>query len=205
MGRPSIVSIHRNALYRLSVVERFLIKAQHLPPDLYGFVAEVMMLRIFSIIEYTVRETATRLACGVPYRDGIFPSHIIHVCSSLSDAINKFKSHNRGSKPKYKLQFNNVRQTNESIKFIIDSNESFRIKLNAYGVKFEEMRKVRNHIAHTTSSTRNDFKDVIRQRYGGYVKLKPAVYLISTKRQSRSIINEYLITARIMANEITKS
>lgn len=204
MGRPSIGSVHRKALSRLSIVERFLNKAKNLPSDLYGFVAEVMLLRIFSIIEYTVRETATRLACGVLYRDGNPPSHILCTCASLSDAIDKFKSHNRTS-PKRNLQFTNVTHTNDSIKYVIDSNEPFRQKLNAYGVKFEEMRKVRNHIAHRTSSTGTDFKNVIRQRYGGYIKLKPAVFLVSTKRHSPAIITEYLKVAKIMVEDITKS
>lgn len=38
MGRPSIGAIHAQAISRLSVVERYLIKAQTLPPELYGFV-----------------------------------------------------------------------------------------------------------------------------------------------------------------------
>lgn len=67
------------------------------------------------------------------------------------------------------------------------------------------MRKVRNHIAHRTSSTSKDFKDVIRQRYGGYVRLKPSAFLISTKRQTNAIIYEYLTIANIMINELTKS
>ncbi len=204
MGRPSIGSIYSQAISRLSVVDRYLKKAQKLPPELYGFVAEIMMLRIFSIIEFSVRETAVRLACRVPYRDGVTPTCIIHSCSSLSDAIDKFKTHGR-RKAKSFLQFTNVSQTNDSIKHIIDNAEPFRQKLNAYGIIFEEMRKVRNHIAHRTSSTGRDFKDVIRQRYGGYVRLKPSAFLISTKRQSKAIINEYLTTANIMINELTKS
>lgn len=205
MGRPSIGSIHAQAISRLSVVDRYLTKAQTLPPDLYGFVAEIMMLRIFSILEYAIRETATRLACGVPYRDGVIPTHIIHRCSSLTDAINKFKSHSRGNKTKSYLEFTNVRNTNDSIKYIIDSSESFRIKLGRYGSQFEEMRKIRNHIAHRTSDTGKKFKDVIRQRYGAYIKIKPSVFLVSTKRQSRPIINEYLLTVKIIINDITLS
>lgn len=204
MGRPSISIVHSLALSRLSVVDRYLTKAQVLPPDLYGFVAEIMMLRIFSILEYTVRETAMRLACGVSYRDGILPTHIIRHCSSLNDAINSFKSYNR-IKPKYNLQFTNASHTNDSIRYVIDNSETFCVKLGTYGAKFEEMRKVRNHIAHRTSSTGNGFKDVIRQRYGANLRLKPSVFLVSTKRQPRPIINEYLLIVRIIINEITHS
>lgn len=204
MGRPSIRTVHSLALSRLSVVDRYLAKAQVLPPDLYGFVAEIMMLRIFSILEYTIRETAMRLACGVPYRDGVAPTHILHRCSSLNDAINNFKSYNRPN-PKLNLQFTNVSNTNDSIKYVIDNTETFCVSLRKYGTAFEEMRKVRNHIAHRTSSTGNGFKDVIRQKYGANLRLKPSIFLVSTKRQSRPIISEYLIIVRIIINEITHS
>lgn len=202
MGRPSIGAIYAQAISRLSVVERYLIKAQTLPSDLYGFVAEIMMLRIFSVLEYTIRETATRLACGVPYRNGVSPTHIIHLCSSLSDAINNFKSYKRSHTKQY-LQFTNVSQTNDSIKNIIDSSEPFRIKLGQYGVQIEEMRKLRNHIAHRTSSTIQDFKNVIRQRYGANMRIKPSAFLISTKRQPRPIIIEYLTITKVIIRDIT--
>lgn len=204
MGRPSIGAIYTQAISRLSVVERYLIKAQTLPPDLYGFVAEIMMLRIFSVLEYVIRETATRLACGVSYRDGVAPVHIIHYCSSLSDAIGNFKSYNR-LRAKSQLQFTNVSQTNDSIKNIIDNSEPFRVKLGRYGTQFEEMRKVRNHIAHRTSNTRQGFKDVIRQRYGANMRIKPSVFLVSTKRQARPIIKEYLTTVKVIINDVTVS
>lgn len=204
MARPSIGAVYAQAMSRLSVVDRYLTRARLLPPELYGFVAEIMMLRIFSILEYAIRETATRLACGVAYRDGVTPTHIIHECTSLTDAINNFKSYNR-SKAKSYLQFTNVGQTNDSIEHIIGNSESFRLKLSSYGVQFEEMRKIRNHIAHRTSGTGNDFKGIICQRYGAYIRIKPSVFLVSTKRQPRPIINEYLLTVKTIIKEVTHS
>lgn len=204
MGRPSIGAVHAQAISRLSIVERYLIKAQTLPPDLYGFVAEIMMLRIFSVLEYVIRETATRLACGVPYRDGITPINIIHHCTSLSNAINNFKTFNR-KKAISNLQFTNVSHTNNSIKRIIGNSEPFRVKLGKYCIQFEEMRKIRNHIAHRTNNTRLDFKDVIRQRYGANLRITPSVFLVSTKRQTRPIIMEYLAIVRVIISDVTNS
>lgn len=204
MGKPSIGSVYNKASSRLLVVERFLTQAKALPPNLYGFVCELMLLRIFSTIEYTVRETALRLACGSPYKNGVKPSHILYNCKTIFDATEQFKKYGR-SKQKTNLQFTNVHHTNDSIKFVIDSSEAFRIKLNVYSVIFEEMRKVRNHIAHRTSSTLKDYNQVLRSRYGGYIKLTPSAFLISTKRHSLSIIAEYLQTSKIMIDEITNS
>lgn len=202
MGRPSIGAVYNQAISQLNVVSRYLSKSKLLPPDLQGFVAEIMMLRIFGILEYTVRETALRLACGVAYRNGVVPTNIICKCSSLNDAIQNFKTLNR-AKPKGNLQFTNVSNTNDAIKFVIGTSEAFRLKLSIYGTQFEEMRKVRNHIAHRNSSTHLNYKDVIKQRYGAYLKLKPSIFLISTKRQALPIIEEYMKVVRIIVSDIT--
>ena len=168
---------------------------------MYGFVAEVLMLRMFSILENSVREVSIRVACGVPYKNGVVSTPIIK-CSSIPDALNRFKSVGR-RKPLTNLNFSNVKHTNDSIKYIINSSEPIRVKLTHYGNEFEQMRIVRNHIAHRNESTYNHFKSVIINKYGAYLKLKPSVFLTSTKRQPRALIEEYLITIRVIINDIT--
>lgn len=201
MGRPSILAIYKKSMSDLAIIGRYLQKSKSLPPEMHGFVSEMIMLRIFSVLESCVREVSARVACGVAYRNGIMATPIIK-CTSIQDALNKFKSEGR-SKPLLSLKFTNVRHANESIKHIIDDSEPIRVKLSRYGVQFEEMRKVRNHIAHRYKSTHKDYKDVIIERYGAFLKLKPSVFLTSTKRQPRAIIDEYLITVRVIISDIT--
>lgn len=201
MARPSILATYDKSMSDLAIVGRYLQKSKHLPPEMYGFVAEMLMLRIFSILENCVREVAARVACGVSYRNGVVSSPIVK-CTSIQDALNKFKSEGR-RKPLSNLKFTNVNNTNNSIKFVLDNSEPIRVKLSRYGVQFEEMRKVRNHIAHRHKNTYVDYKNVIIGRYGAFLKLKPSVFLTSTKRQPRAIIDEYLIVVRVIINDIT--
>lgn len=185
----------------LTIVGRYLQKGKHLPPEMYGFVAEMLMLRIFSVLESCVREVSARVACGVSYKNGVTATPIMK-CTSIQDAINRFKTEGR-SKPLCNLRFTNVSGTNSSIKNIIDSAEPFRVNLSKYGVQFEEMRIVRNHIAHRYKNTYLEYKNVITNRYGAYIKLKPSVFLTSTKRQPKAIIEEYLVTVKIIIDDIT--
>ena len=201
MARPSILAAYNKSMSDLAIVERYLQKSKHLPPEMYGFVAEVLMLRIFSILESSVREISTRIACGVPYKNGVASTPMIK-STSIQDAINKFKCEGRRNSLQ-NLKFTNVSGINYTIKYVIDSSEPFRVNLSKYGVQFEEMRKVRNHIAHRYKNTYTDYKDIIKSRYGAYIKLKPSVFLTSTKRQPRAIIDEYLITVRVIINDIT--
>lgn len=201
MARPSILATYNKSISDLAIVGRYLQKSEHLPPEMHGFVAEMLMLRIFSILESCVREVAARVACGVPYRNGVLSSPTIK-CTSIQDALNRFKSEGRRT-PLSNLRFTNVSNTNNSIKYIIDISEPFRIKLSRYGVQFEEMRIVRNHIAHRYKNTYVDYKNVIMGRYGARLNLRPSVFLTSTKRQPRAIIDEYLIGVRVIITDIT--
>lgn len=201
MARPSIKATYNKSMSDLAVVGRYLQKSKNLPPDMYGFVAEILMLRVFSILEGCVRDVSARVACGASYRNGVISTPIIK-CTSIQDALNRFKNEGR-RKPLSYLRFTNVNHTNESIKYIIDSSEPIRVKLSRYCAQFEEMRKVRNHIAHNYKNTYVDYKSVIIGRYGAHLKLKPSVFLTSTKRQTRAIIDEYIINVRVIINDIT--
>jgi len=202
MPRPSIKATYDKAINDIAILERYLQKNNNLPPNMQGFVAEIIMLRLFSILESCIKDTATRVACGSMYRNGCTSTPTI-LCRSLNDALNKFKSTNRNRPIQY-LKFTTVHNANDSVKNIIPAAEPFRHNLNNFGVQIDEMRKVRNHIAHHYKSTFSEYKNVIISRFGAYIKIKPSVFLLSTKRQQRPILNEYIITTKIIINDITK-
>lgn len=201
MAKPSIVAVYNKAFVDIRIIENYLQKSRSLPPNMQGFVAEVLMLRLFSILETAVRETALRVACGASYRNN-YPSNPIIICSSINNAIIQFKTCNR-RRSLLHLKFTNVSQTNESVRYIISRTEPFYVNLNRYSLEFDEMRKVRNHIAHRYKNTYVEYKQLIISRYGAFINLKPGVFLISTKRQTRSIIDEYIIKTKVIISDIT--
>lgn len=202
MPRPSITSIYTRAQSDLLIIEGFYRQSKALPANMQGFVAEVLMLRAFSVLEKAIIGVACRVACGVNYRNGVVPNPIC-VAKSCADAIVKFKNYNR-NKPLQNLSFTSVGHIGQSVKFVINATEPFRVNLCNYGNQLDEMRRVRNHIAHRTNNTRAEYKQVLFRRYGANLKLLPAAFLTSTKRQNRAIIEEYLITIKVILDDITR-
>lgn len=203
MARPSIDAVYRKAMGKLAVIYNFLQKSRSLPPGMQSFIAEILMLRLFGILEECIRETACRVACGAAYRNVTMAVPIVK-CTSLNNALNQFKTYNRGSRTLQYLKFTNVHHTNNSVKYVIPSNEPFLVNLNLYGADFDEMRKLRNHIAHRYKSTYQDYKQIIMRRYGAYIKQSPGVYLISTARSQRPKIEEYYVKIKVIIDEITQ-
>ena len=202
MSVPKIQTAYKNALQDISVVENYKIKSLVLQPQFQGFVAEILMLRLFSILEKAVFDISCRVACGAQYFNGLIPTPII-MARTIDDAINKFKNYNRTSTYDH-LQFSNVSNTNKAIKNVIPDTEPFRQNLNHYGVEFEEMRNVRNQIAHRTSNTYSKYRDVIMRRYGSALRIKTSVFLISTTRERRPVIDQYVTIVKLMLLDLAK-
>ena len=202
MPAPKIQTAYNNAIRDIGIVENYRQKSLALQPLFQGFVAEVLMLRLFSILEKAVIDISCRVACGASNTNGVMPTPFV-LASSLDDAINQFKSYNRPKSLK-NLQFTSVGNTNDAIKKVLPPTEPLRQNLNNYGVQFDEMRNVRNQIAHRTSSTYEKYQSVIKRKYGSELKIKTSVFLISTTRERIPLIDQYVTIVKLIVRDISK-
>lgn len=202
MPAPRIQTAYNNALKDISVVENYRNKSKSLQPQFEGFVAEILMLRLFGILEKAVKDISCRVACGAGYLNGVRPRPTT-LAHSLVNALNLFKTFNRPRTVNY-LQFTNVSNTNDAIKNVIPATEPLRQNLSLYGNQFEEMRIVRNHIAHRTSDTYSKYKKVIINRYGSALKLKTSVFLTSTTRERIPVLDQYITIVKLMITDMVK-
>lgn len=200
MPAPSLHVTYAKALRDIQILSNYRTASLTLEPKFQHFVAEVVLIRLFSIVESAIKESALKLSCRAQYRNGTTPSLVVN-CRSLVDAESKFINYNR-TRP-VNLKWTKASFINNSIKEVIPSSESFRVQILHYSQYLNEMRKVRNHIAHRTSSTYNDYKSVIQTNFGAQLRIQPGAFLTSTKRITTPKIDAYISTSRIMINDIT--
>ncbi len=202
MPAPRVRTAYNKAIRDIGVVENYRNKSKSLPPQFQGFIAELLMLRLFGILEKAVNDFACRLACGAAYLNGVVPVPTV-LAVSLDDAVNQFKTYNRARTYNH-LQFTNVSNANDAIKEVIPAIEPFRKNLNNYGVEFEEMRNVRNQIAHRTRSTYVKYKNVLMRRYGSALRLQTKSFLISTSRERIPVLDQYVTIVKLMIYDMVK-
>lgn len=200
MARPSINVTYNKAIDDISILESYRHSSSSLDPKYQHFIAEIIMLRLFSILENSIKDTAMKVACQAEYRNGSIPNVNLR-CKSLIDAENQFINYNR-TKPQ-KLKWTKARFVKDSVKKIIPINEKFLLSVSNSALVLDEMRKIRNHIAHRTSSTYQDYKSVILSVFGANLKIQPGAYLISTKRLPVSRIDYYIRSVKIIITDIT--
>src|ERR1700737_2490115 len=165
-------------------------------------ISEVVMLRLFSILETVIGEMALKFACGALYRNGNSPNTHIS-CSSMGDATSKMLSHNRGNKPMQYLKWTNARDIKKSIKYTLDVGDKFYANVQNHSSLIDEMRKIRNHVAHRNSGTARDYYQVLRVTYGGNPKIPIGAFFTFKSRNPIPNINRYLLSVPVILNDIS--
>lgn len=87
---------------------------------------------------------------------------------------------------------------------LMDINDPYLRNIDIHNNNINEMRVVRNHIAHISNSTRSEFKAVIRKTYGADIKCSAGAYLMSTKRHRMSNITRFVQTTKTIISDIAK-
>ncbi|MBF4517759.1 hypothetical protein IRZ71_15450 [Flavobacterium sp. ANB] len=200
MPPPSLVVSYNKVIIDINRLENYRNSSLTLEPKYQHLIAEVILLRLFSLIENYIKDVSSKIACASPYRSGNLPT-LLHTCTTVNNALKQFENFNRVT-PK-SPKWTNSRYSIDTIKKIIPATEKVRVELVNFGPFYEEMRKVRNHVAHRSSSTYGNYKIVIISTYGAYLQINTGAFLVSTKRIPIAKIDYYIQVGKIFVNSLS--
>src|SRR5204862_1655614 len=124
--RVSVATTLARSQRDITVLEGYIANSQTLGVKHQHFIGEVVMLRLFSILEQGISEFALKLACGAFYSNGAAPIRLQN-CRSIDDAFAKMTTIGRPTPkaPKWtKAKF--VRQT---IQYVLDVNDRYCVEV----------------------------------------------------------------------------
>ena len=202
MPTPRLDVTVRDATVGLSRLEKFRANSKSLPPIYQYMIAELIMLRLFSIVEIAIEDLACKLVAGAPYTNRTHPARL-YTAQSMNGARQAMLSYGR-SKPLSKLQWTRVRSIRESTSKVLSPAEPFIKYAQVHGNRLDEMRRVRNYVAHRSADSRKEYQQVVRSSYGANSRVRVEVFLTSRQRRPVAKIDEYLATARIMISELAQ-
>jgi hypothetical protein len=175
-------------------------ECEALAPKFQYFVSEVVFLRLFSLLSEALEEIACKLVAGASYVNGTAPE-VLHKTNSVQSAKSAMLTVGRRRSRRW-LNFTNAREIELCVRHVIDSNDSFLRMCFAHDPIIDEMRIVRNYIAHRNSGTFQNYGRIIRRTYGANSKIQPGPFLVSKSRESRSKLESYLISSRIVLHDL---
>jgi len=199
--RVSVTTSLNSSINDIAILSSYNLGSKSLDAKYQYMISEVIMLRLFATLEATISEIAFKLACGALYRNGNAPL-ILRPCRSIQDAHAAMLNYNR-PRPLQYHRWTKASFIRESIEHIINTTDSFYVNVQNHGNLINEMRIVRNHIAHKSNSTRNEYNQLLSRTYGGNPRLIVGSFLTSNSRNSLANIDRYIASARIILNDIT--
>ena len=203
MPRVSLSTTYSSSIREINRLQNYVNGYFGMEAKYQYLIAEVVMLRLFSILEHAIADTALKLACGATYNNGRTPN-ILLPCRSKVEATNKMlTARPRGHRIQY-LKWTREDFIEKSIRYVLDVGDAFFVNIQNNSILLNEMRVVRNEIAHRTKSTRQEYKTELQRIYGVNTNLTIGAFLTSTTRQARSNINRYVLSVPIMLNDLAE-
>lgn len=194
MAAPTLSATVRFVNRQMSRLQKYKNDAESLDARYQHIISEMIMLRLFSVFEDAVADLAFKIVAGATYTNGSAPA-ITAKTRRTADSRALLLTHGR-VKPESNLKWTKAQYIRESVEHVIPIGEHFVITARAHGQIIDEMRRVRNVLAHNTKSAKTDFKSVVRQTYGANVNLSVGAFLTSTRRSSPCNIEKYINSSR---------
>lgn len=200
MTAPSLYATLSSANAQITKLQKYKSDAKPLEAKYQHIISEMIMLRLFSVFEDSVADLAFKITAGAIYTNGVVPA-ITTTTKRIADARALLLTYGR-AKPESNLKWTKARFIRESVEYVIPITESFVVNAQAHGQIIEEMRRIRNVLAHNTKTAKSDFKSVVRETYGANVNISVGAFLTSTRRSNPCNIERYILASRAIISSL---
>jgi hypothetical protein len=186
-------------------------RAVGLPPEYQKLIAENLMLRLFYELEQAFESIALKLITGASYLDGTAAILITPRFKSQGAAkkhiLNALSTKKRAA---YYLEWTMLSKIERNLSGILNPVDHFMTTRSLHDAIYEDMRSIRNHIAHNSASTRTKFSPLIQRTYATTKGISPAKFLLCQRavipgyQGKEMAIIQYIKWSRAFIKTLTK-
>ncbi|MFA6187391.1 MAG: hypothetical protein WC770_09330 [Phycisphaerae bacterium] len=173
-----------------------------LSPIHQKLVAEIVLLRLFSLFENLIRSVTLKLLCRAVYIDGSIPMLLTSARSS-QNAFTLLKTYGRNKN--HQPLWSKATDIKENLRYVINHADNIIIVVDRNSVMIDELRRVRNRIAHNNAGSRKDYRHVVRKHYGAFMNHVTPGKLLLTQRIQPPLLEQYIRQERILVKDIVKA
>lgn len=188
----------------LSRTETLLNEALTLPASLQRIAGEILLLRAATILENAIADAIRKLICGATYIDGTQTANMI-TARSIAHADDLIRTYGR-KKPAGYTKWLFIPSIKEGVKFILVNQEHCIDVLDKFSNEINDIRVIRNHIAHNNGGTKKEYRKIIDSYYGSNIRLLPCGTMLMSKNiSSQTMIRRHIVAVRAIVRDITKA
>jgi hypothetical protein len=166
--------------------------------------AEMITLQAFYLFETAIEDLAAKIVCGARYGDGVVPV-LTHNAASIDAALIAMRTFGR-TKPKGILKWNKAREINGNVRYVMPAAENFCSSCRTHSARLNEIRIVRNHIAHGNKGTRTEFARVVERRLGALPQRlpRPGAFVLREFAPGVPLLVEFVVTLGVILKDAAK-
>jgi len=184
-------------------LESLLISISVLPPNHRKLVAEIALVRLFLLVQNTIRSISAKILCGASYCDSSEPKCLVR-SRTIRGAYDLMRSHSR-STPKKRLSWGESSEIRDNLELTLSETDPFFVTVMNHGTLLVDMRYIRNHIVHYNDTTLSHFRKMVRKHYGGLKQgITPGLLLLTTKLGTKPLLQQYLIESRVLIKSLVR-
>lgn len=176
-------------------------------------IVETALLRLFYHMDAAMEGIALKLLSGTPYVDGTRPMLMVTPFSSATAASNHMLGRIRNGRATY-LSWTTNANVVSNLRNLISPTDHILTHRSTHDAIYEDMRGIRNHIAHRTRSTGLHFSSVVANIYPARPRgITPARVLLSPRhalrgapaRQGRKVIEQYVGWSKVFFKTLARA
>ena len=169
------------------------------------YLAEMIVVRLFALLQAVIEDSACRLICGAKYCDGSLPQLLRHrPTNGFERARKAMRFFNRSNPDGLHLRWISASTIKENLQHLLPANEHFISTIDGHGQFISDLRKVRNHIAHGNVKTRKSFDEVVRNNYGANVNTMTPGRMLLSSRFEPNLIEQYCRSTKVILLAVVK-
>lgn len=166
--------------------------------------AEIALIRMCLSLDNAIEAICSKVVCGAQYLDATRPQLLVSTARSASAALSLMRNYGR-PKPLAHLSWTTSKAIRRNMNTTVAPSDPLFACVSRHGSFFAELRQVRNHVAHSSSSTAKEFRKAVKTRYGALRRgMTPGLFLLSTASAPRPKLEEYLIKSRVVIKELAR-
>ncbi|MEQ1936013.1 MAG: hypothetical protein ABL962_19335 [Fimbriimonadaceae bacterium] len=182
--------------------------AAHVPAFANNYqvlLTEMLVLQAFYLFESAIENIAAKIVCGAPYVDGSVPV-VLRRARTIDDALNDMRTVGR-AKPKGLLKWNKPKEIIGNVRHLIHASENLCTVCKNHAASINEIRIVRNHIAHNNDGTRRDFAKVVTRRLTARPRRlpRPGAFLLREFTPGTTLLVEYVVTLGVLVKDAARA
>lgn len=202
MPTPSLGVTIRETRNDIARLMRYRLESSSLNPVFQYLISELLILRLMAILESAIDELACKLVAGASYMNGAQPNRL-QDAKSIADAKAIILTSRKNKNSRY-LTWTTATFISDNVCNTLSQTEPFLSYAWAHANILDEMRKVRNYVAHNSLHAKAEFQQVVRATYGATPSLQIGAFLTSTTRRTTAKIDQYIHTVPIIVSDLSR-